>query len=138
MKYLKKKISISIHNEYDVGSKRLIEEVRFYNDSENLHESKTKEISKIKEYLKKYDISIKDLKETADELLYEKVIGDWEKYAKSRFSKDNLGKVKIERSPLFDGVDQGKFNYYEGKRIVKLIKKYLRVPYFIYLGGIGT
>ncbi|MEB3072675.1 TipC family immunity protein [Parvimonas sp. C2] len=100
-----KKISISIHNEYDVGSKRLIEEVRFYNDSENLHESKTKEISKIKEYLKKYDISIKDLKETADELLYEKVIGDWEKYTNSRYSKDNLGTVKIERSPLFDGVD---------------------------------
>jgi len=38
-------------------------------------------------------------------LLYEKVIGDWEKYTKSRYSKDNLGKVKIERSPLFDGVD---------------------------------
>ena len=100
-----KKISISIHNEYDVGSKRLIEEVRFYNDSENLHESKIKDIPRIKEYLKKYDISIKDLKETADELLYEKVIGDWEKYTNSRYSKDNLGTVKIERSPLFDGVD---------------------------------
>ena len=100
-----KKISISIHNEYDVGSKRLIEEVRFYNDSENLHESKTKEISKIKEYLKKYNISIKDLKETVDKLLFEKVIGDWEKYTNSRYSKDNLGTVKIERSPLFEGVD---------------------------------
>ena len=65
-------------------------------------------MTKIKEYLEKNNISIKDLKETADELLYEKVIGDWEKYAKSRYSKDNLGKVKIERSPLFDGVDQGK------------------------------
>ena len=102
---LEKKISISIHNEYDVGSKRLIEEVRFYNDSENLHESKIKDIPRIKEYLKKYDISIKDLKETADELLYEKEIGDWEKYTNSRYSKDNLGTVKIERSPLFDGVD---------------------------------
>ena len=83
----------------------MIEEVRFYNDSENLHESKIKDIPRIKEYLKKYDISIKDLKETADELLFEKVIGDWEKYANSRYSKDNLGNVKIERSPLFDGVD---------------------------------
>ncbi|MEB3025748.1 MULTISPECIES: TipC family immunity protein [unclassified Parvimonas] len=45
------------------------------------------------------------MKETADELLFEKVIGDWEKYANSRYSKDNLGTVKIERSPLFDGVD---------------------------------
>ena len=100
-----KKISFSLDYKYEVGSKIFIEEARFYNDPKNLHESKTKDISKIKEYLKKYDISIKDLKETADELLYEKVIGDWEKYTNSRYSKDNLGTVKIERSPLFDGVD---------------------------------
>lgn len=68
-------------------------------------ETRIIEISKVKEYLKKYNISIKDLKETVDELLYEKVIGDWEKYTKSRYSKDSLGTVKIERSPLFDGVD---------------------------------
>ena len=71
-------------------------------------EAEIDEISKIKEYLEKNNISIKDLKETADELLYEKVIGDWEKYTNSRYSKDNLGTVKIERSQLFDGVDQGK------------------------------
>ncbi|MEB3073642.1 TipC family immunity protein [Parvimonas sp. C2] len=100
-----KKKSISIDYKYYVESKTLIEEVRFYNDPKNLFESKIKDIPKIKEYLKKYDISIKDLKETADELLFEKVIGDWEKYTNSRFSKDNLGTVKIERSPLFDGAD---------------------------------
>jgi len=68
-------------------------------------EAEIDEIAKIKEYLEKNNISIKDLKETADELLYEKVIGDWEKYTNSRYSKDSLGTVKIERSPLFDGVD---------------------------------
>ena len=100
-----KKKSISIDYKYDVGSKILVEEVRFYNDTENLKKSKIKAIPKIKEYLEKNNISIKDLKETVDELLYEKVIGDWEKYTNSRYSKDNLGTVKIERSPLFDGVD---------------------------------
>ena len=100
-----KKITISIHNKYDIESKTMIEEVHFFDDTKELLESEIEEISKIKEYLKKHDISIKDLKETADELLFEKVIGDWEKYANSRYSKDKLGDVKIERSPLFDGVD---------------------------------
>ena len=63
------------------------------------------EIPKIKEYLDKNNISTKDLKEIADKLLYEKVIRDWEKYTNSKYSKKNLGTVKIERSPLFDGVD---------------------------------
>ena len=83
----------------------MVENVDFFDNTKKMPEAEIDEIAKIKEYLEKNNISIKDLKETADELLYEKVIGDWEKYANSRFSKDNLGTVKIERSPLFDGVD---------------------------------
>ena len=102
---LEKKITISIHYKYDVVSKIVIEDIDFFDDEKKMPEAEIEEIPKIKEYLEKNNISIKDLKETADELLYEKVIGDWEKYTNSRYSKDNLGNVKIERSPLFDGAD---------------------------------
>ena len=67
-------------------------------------EARIEEIAKIKEYLEKNNISIKDLKETADELLFEKVIGDWEKYTNSRYSKGNLGKVKKEVHYLMEWI----------------------------------
>jgi len=100
-----KKIGIGIFISYKVDTKTAKEIIRFYDNTKTMPEAEIEDVPKIKEYLEKNNISLKDLKETADELLYEKVIGDWEKYAKSRFSKDNLGTVKIERSPLFDGVD---------------------------------
>ena len=104
-KTVKEKLEIGIYYGYDEEKKIFCEEINIYDKELPRGETRIIEISKVKEYLKKYNISIKDLKETADELLYEKVIGDWEKYTNSRFSKDNLGNVKIERSPLFDGVD---------------------------------
>ena len=104
-KTVKEKLEIGIYYGYDEEKKIFCEEINIYDKELPRGETRIIEISKVKEYLKKYNISIKDLKETADELLYEKVIGDWEKYTDSRYSKDNLGTVKIERSPLFDGVD---------------------------------
>ena len=100
-----KKIGIGIFISYKVDMKIMKEKIQFFDDTKKMPEARIKEIPKIKEYLEKNNISIKDLKETVDELLFEKVIGDWEKYTKSRYSKDNLGTVKIERSPLFDGVN---------------------------------
>ena len=99
------KIDIHIINKYDKDKKIIKEKVALIDTTIKSEGRIITEIPKIKEYLEKNNISIKDLKETADELLYEKVIGDWEKYTNSRYSKDNLGTVKIERSPLFDGVD---------------------------------
>ena len=104
-KTVKEKLEIGLAYGYDEEKKRFREGINIYDKELSRGETRIIEISKVKEYLKKYNISIKDLKETADELLYEKVIGDWEKYTNSRYSKDNLGTVKIERSPLFDGVD---------------------------------
>ena len=103
-----KKIDIHIINKYDKDKKIIKEKIALIDTTIKSEGRIITEIPKIKEYLEKNNISIKDLKETVNELLYEKVIGDWEKYTKSRYSKDNLGKVKIERSPLFDGVDQEK------------------------------
>ena len=104
-KIVKEKLEIGLAYGYDEEKKRFREGINIYDKELPRGETRIIEISKVKEYLKKYNISIKDLKETADELLYEKVIGDWEKYTNSRYSKDNLETVKIERSPLFDGVD---------------------------------
>ena len=104
-KIVKEKLEIGLAYGYDEEKKRFREGINIYDKELPRGETRIIEIQKVKEYLKKYNISIKDLKETADELLFEKVIGDWEKYTNSRYSKDNLGTVKIERSPLFDGVD---------------------------------
>ena len=98
-------INMDIINKYDKDKKIIKEKIALTDTTLKSEGRIITEIPKIKEYLEKNNISIKDLKETADELLYEKVIGDWEKYTNSRYSKDNLGTVKIERSSLFDGVD---------------------------------
>ena len=44
------------------------ETINFFDDTKKMPEARIEEIAKIKEYLEKNNISIKDLKETADEL----------------------------------------------------------------------
>ena len=56
----------------------------------------------IKKYLDEADIPVESIKKASDKLLYDKVISDWTKYTYSKFSKENIGRVKIERNPLFD------------------------------------
>ena len=56
----------------------------------------------IKKYLDEADIPVETIKKASDKLLYDKVISDWTKYTYSKFSKENIGRVKIERNPLFD------------------------------------
>ena len=73
---------IDIKNKYDV---------QYYYDTDT-----------IKRYLDEADIPVESIKEASDELLYDKVISDWTKYTYSKFSKENIGRVKIERNPLFD------------------------------------
>ena len=60
-------------------------------------EAEIEDVPKIKEYLEKNNISLKDLKETADELLYEKVIGDWK-----------ICKVKIFKGQFRDSKNRKK------------------------------
>ena len=73
---------IDIKNKYDV---------QYYYDTDT-----------IKKYLDEADIPVETIKKASDELLYDKVISDWTKYTYSKFSKENIGRVKIERNPLFD------------------------------------
>ena len=56
----------------------------------------------IKKYLDEADIPVETIKKASDKLLYDKVISDWTEYTYSKFSKENIGRVKIERNPLFD------------------------------------
>ena len=64
---------------------------QFYNDTDT-----------IKKYLDEADIPVESIKKASDELLYDKVISDWTEYTYSKFSKENIGRVKIERNSLFD------------------------------------
>ena len=73
---------IDIKNKYDV---------QYYYDTDT-----------IKKYLYEADIPVESIKKASDELLYDKVISDWTEYTYSKFSKENIGRVKIERNPLFD------------------------------------
>ena len=73
---------IDIKNKYDV---------QYYYDTDT-----------IKKYLDEADIPVELIKKVSDELLYNKVISDWTEYTYSKFSKENIGRVKIERNPLFD------------------------------------
>ncbi len=73
---------IDIKNKYDV---------QYYYDTDT-----------IKKYLDEADIPVESIKKASDKLLYDKVISDWTKYTYSKFSKENIGRVKIERNPLFD------------------------------------
>ena len=73
---------IDIKNKYDV---------QYYYDTDT-----------IKKYLDEADIPVESIKKASDELLYDKVISDWTEYTYSKFSKENIGRVKIERNPLFD------------------------------------
>ena len=56
----------------------------------------------IKKYLDEANIPVESIKKASDELLYDKVISYWTEYTYSKFSKENIGRVKIERNPLFD------------------------------------
>ena len=73
---------IDIKNKYDV---------QYYYDTDT-----------IKKYLDEADIPVESIKKASDKLLYDKVISDWTEYTYSKFSKENIGRVKIERNPLFD------------------------------------
>ena len=73
---------IDIKNKYDV---------QYYYDTDT-----------IKKYLDEADIPVETIKKASDKLLYDKVISDWTEYTYSKFSKENIGRVKVERNLLFD------------------------------------
>ena len=78
---------------YDVNTHILKNYVSFYGD--NVPETKNK-ISQTRELLQKYNISKEQLQKKSDEGL-DKVLTDWKNYSFSPYSKDNMGRLTIEK-----------------------------------------
>ncbi len=99
---LQEDISFYVVYEY-FKSKHLLVERVYVNHIITEYEEKTgRDINTVKQYLDEAGIPLESIKKASDHLLYDKVIADWTRYNTSNFSKENMGKVTIERSPLFE------------------------------------
>ena len=86
-------VHLAIHYSYDINSHKLRNYVSFYGDNV----PKTKDEKKqIEELLKQYNISKEQLQKISDEGL-DKVLTDWKRYSGSSYSKDNMGRLTIEK-----------------------------------------
>ena len=86
-------IHLAIHYSYDINSHKLRNYISFYGD--NVPEAK-EEKKQIEELLKQYNISKEQLQKTSDEGL-DRVLTDWKRYSNSSYSKDNMGRLTIEK-----------------------------------------
>ena len=86
-------VHLAIHYSYDINSHKLRNYVSFYGDNV----PKTKDEKKqIEELLKQYNISKEQLQKISDEGL-DKVLTDWKRYSNSSYSRDNMGRLTIEK-----------------------------------------
>ncbi|MGX7103944.1 TipC family immunity protein [Gemella sanguinis] len=79
--------------DYDVNTHKLKNYVRFYGD--NIPHTKDKE-KQTRELVEKYNLSKEQLQKISDEGL-DKVLTDWKNYSFSSYSKDNMGRLTIEK-----------------------------------------
>ena len=86
-------VHLAIHYSYDINSHKLRNYVSFYGD--NVPETKD-EKKQIEELLKQYNISKEQLQKISDEGL-DRVLTDWKRYSNSSYSKDNMGRLTIEK-----------------------------------------
>ena len=86
-------VHLAIHYSYDINSHKLRNYVSFYGD--NVPETKD-EKKQIEELLKQYNISKEQLQKISDEGL-DTVLTDWKRYSNSSYSKDNMGRLTIEK-----------------------------------------
>ena len=93
---------IGILYEYSKSTRVLREDIHIIDIKNKYDIQRYYDTDTIKKYLDEADIPVETIKKASDELLYDKVISDWTKYTYSKFSKENIGRVKIERNPLFD------------------------------------
>ena len=80
----------------------LVEKVYISRSISKYDRKHSKKVDIIKKYLYESGVPVELIRKVADQLLYDKVIEDWITYTNSAFSKENMGKVTIERSPLFE------------------------------------
>ena len=84
-------VHLAIHYSYDINSHKLRNYVSFYGD--NVPKDKDKQT---KELIEKYNLSKEQLQKISDEGL-DKVLTDWKRYSNSSYSKDNMGRLTIEK-----------------------------------------
>ena len=78
---------------YNNSTHKLINYVVFYGKNVPTVEDKAKQT---RELLKKYNFSKEYLQEKSDKLL-DTVLTDWKNYSGSSYSKDNMGRLTIEK-----------------------------------------
>ena len=86
-------IYLDINYLYDMNTHKLINNVTFRGENVPLTEDKPKQR---RELLEKYNISKEYLQKKSDELL-DTVLTDWKKYSGSSYSRNNMGRLTIER-----------------------------------------
>ena len=86
-------VHLAIHYSYDINSHKLRNYISFYRD--NVPNGKDKE-KQTKELVEKYNLSKEQLQKISDEGL-DKVLTDWKRYSGSSYSKDNMGRLTIEK-----------------------------------------
>ena len=89
-------VYLGIYYKYNMDNRKLENGVGFYGKNVPTVEDKTKQT---RELLGKYNISKEYLQEKSEELL-DTVLTDWKRFSNSSYSKDNMGKLTIEKNEL--------------------------------------
>ena len=90
---IEENVWLDITYSYNVSEKKMKNYISFRGENVPTVEDKTKQT---KELLEKYNISIEYLQEKSDKLL-DTVLTDWKNYSGSSYSKDNMGRLTIEK-----------------------------------------
>ena len=91
--YISEDVYLDINYRYEVDTRKLINYVSFR--GRNIPSTDDKQKQR-KELLEKYNISKEHLQEKSDKLL-DTVLKDWKRYSGSSYSKDNMGRLTIEK-----------------------------------------
>ena len=91
--FVEKGVYLDINYMYDMNTHKLENSVTFHGENVPLTNDKPKQR---RELLEKYNISKEYLQEKSDELL-DAVLTDWKRYSNSSYSKDNMGRLTIEK-----------------------------------------
>ena len=91
--YISEDVYLDINYRYEVDTRKLINYVSFRGRNISSTDDKQKQR---KELLEKYNISKEYLQEKSDKLL-DTVLTDWKRYSGSSYSKDNMGRLTIEK-----------------------------------------
>ena len=91
--YVSKEVYLDVTYMYEVDTCKLINYVSFRGENVPIVKDDQKQT---REFLEKYNISKEYLQEKSDKLL-DTVLTDWKRYSGSSYSKDNMGRLTIEK-----------------------------------------